>query len=66
MSSLKFFIWNFATGDGPHKLRRDQKRVRVRRAVSLQAEVERTQRRNWTKFYTGDESWALWKNFLKR
>jgi hypothetical protein len=34
-------------------------------AVSLQAELERAQQRNWTKFYTGDESWPLWKNFPK-
>jgi hypothetical protein len=31
----------------------------VQLAVSLQAELERTQRRNWIEFYTGDESREL-------
>jgi hypothetical protein len=59
ISSLKFFIWNFLTGDGSHKLSDDQKRTRVQLAVSLQAELGRVQRRNWTEFYTADESWVL-------
>jgi hypothetical protein len=37
----------------------DQKRTRVQLAVSLHAKLERAQRRNWTGFYTCDESWAL-------
>jgi hypothetical protein len=65
MSSLKFFIWNFVTGDGSRKLSDDQKRTRVQLAVSLQAELEKAQRRNWTEFYTDDEPWVLWKNFPK-
>jgi hypothetical protein len=65
MSSLKFFIWNFVTGDGSHTVSDDQKRTRMQLAVSLQAEPERAQRRNWTEFYTGDESWVLCKNFPK-
>jgi hypothetical protein len=66
MSSLKFFIWNFITGDGHHKLSEDQKRARVQLAGSLQVELERTQRRNWMEFYTDNEYWALQKNSLKR
>jgi hypothetical protein len=49
----------------PHKLSGDWKRTRVQLAVSLQTELERTQWRNWTEFYTGGESRASWKNFLK-
>jgi hypothetical protein len=46
----------------PHRLGDDQKRTRVQLAVSLQAELEKAQQRNWTEFYIGDEFWALWKN----
>jgi hypothetical protein len=42
-----------------------QKRTRVQLAVSLQAGLERAQRRNWTEFCTGDESRVSWKNFPK-
>jgi hypothetical protein len=65
LSSLKFFIWNFVTEHMPRKLSADQKRTSVHLAVSLQAELERAQRRNWTEFYTGDQSRVLWKNFPK-
>jgi hypothetical protein len=65
ISSLKFFIWNFVTGDVPHELSDDQKRTRIQLAVSLQAELERAQRRNWTEFDTGNESRILWNNFAK-
>jgi hypothetical protein len=37
----------------------NQKRTRVQLPVSLQAELERAQRRNWAEFYTGDDSWVL-------
>jgi hypothetical protein len=60
MSSLKFFNWNFATGDAsPDKFSDDQKGARGQFTVSLQTELERAQRRNWTEFYTGDEWWVL-------
>jgi hypothetical protein len=49
----------------PHKLSGDPKRTRVQLAVSLQAELEMAQRRNWTEFYTDDESRVLWKFFRK-
>jgi hypothetical protein len=47
----------------PQKLTDDQRRRRVQLAVSLQAELEKAQRRNRMEFYTGDESWVLWENF---
>jgi hypothetical protein len=47
----------------PHELNDDQKRTRVQFAVSLQVELERAQWRNWTEFYSDDESWVLPKNF---
>jgi hypothetical protein len=58
---LEFRNWRWIL----YKLSEDQKRTRVPLAVSLQAELERVQRRNWTEFYTGDESWILWRNFRK-
>jgi hypothetical protein len=58
---LEFRNWRWA----PHKLSYDQKRTREHVAVSLQAELERAQRKNWREFYTDDESWILWQNFPK-
>jgi hypothetical protein len=50
---------------GPHKLSDNQKRTRAQLAISLQAELKKAQRRNWTEFYTDDESEVLWKKFPK-
>jgi hypothetical protein len=58
---LKFGNWRWNS----HKLSDDEKRARVQLAVSLQAEHEKAQRRNWTEFYTGNESWSLGANFPK-
>jgi hypothetical protein len=44
---------------GPHKLSDNQKRTRVQLAISLQAELEKAQRKKWTEFYTDDESGVL-------
>jgi hypothetical protein len=43
----------------------DQNRPRIQFAVSLQVEFEKSQWRNWTEFYTDDESWVFWNNFPK-
>jgi hypothetical protein len=56
---VKFHDWRCV----PYKLSDDQKRTRVQLAVSLQAELERAQRRNWTECDSGDELRVLWKNF---
>jgi hypothetical protein len=37
-----------------HKLNDDPKQTRAQLVVSLQAEFEKGQRRNWMEFYTGD------------
>jgi hypothetical protein len=58
---LEFPNWRSVS----HQLGEDQKRRRVQLVVSLQAEIERTERRNWTEFCTGDESSGKWKNFSK-
>jgi DNA-binding IclR family transcriptional regulator len=49
----------FVSEDGSHKLSDDQKRTTVQLDLSLQAELERAQRRNWTEFDTGDEFGVL-------
>jgi hypothetical protein len=60
-SSSEFRDWRLVS----HKLSDHQKRSKVQIAVPLQAELDRAQRRNWTKFYTGDKSSVSWKNFAK-
>jgi hypothetical protein len=45
--------------ENPHKLSEDQKRTSIQLAISLQAEFEMAQRRNWTEFHINDESCVL-------
>jgi hypothetical protein len=49
---LEFRNWRWIS----HKFSNDQKQITVQLAVSLQSEFERAQRRNWTEFYTDNES----------
>jgi hypothetical protein len=51
---MEFRNWRWAS----HKLSDDQKRTRAQLAVSLQAEFEMAQPRNWTEFYISDEFWV--------